>query len=129
MGQPLSYCTKCGTMVGGRHPGESGTFSAGFEPICNDCADMEKSDPTAPPRAPKTSAELAALLPEEPREPTPKPPPPAPPRRGSSRRVRGTMRRSGRFIRRESGNPALMILLGIGVLAAIVLVIVLAGRK
>lgn len=123
-------------MVGGRHPSESGTFTAGFEPICNDCAVLEEHDPTAPPRAPMTPTQLDALIPEQQKTPAHLPGRPASSARNpvsSEPHVHGHQhshrRRSGRFSRRAGGsNPALFVVIGIGVALAVVLMIVLASK-
>jgi hypothetical protein len=125
-------------MVGGRRPGDTGTFTAGFEPLCSNCAEMAANDPTEPPLAPMTPTQLDALVPDEIKRSEPKSPTsvhiqtqaPIVPDRPRPRPRKAThRRRSGRFVARHrpDGSPAVFMVVGAIVLVGI-LIIALAAR-
>jgi hypothetical protein len=121
-------------MVGGRHPSESGTFTAGFEPICNECAEMdppERKDPSSGSRSAMTQDQLDQAVPSRPS--TPVPPAPhvhthshAP---GHVHPKKTHRRRSMRLVRRSAGSNA-GIIIAVVILAVAVLVgLMIAASK
>ncbi len=110
MGEAVSYCSRCGTMIGGRRPGETGAFRAGLEQICPDCDVASKpKNPPKPEGAPTTQSRL--------------------PRRPSTNRRKATRRiPSNRMPARSKSNALLLILLAGGLALAVILVAVLASK-
>lgn len=110
MGEAVSYCSRCGTMIGGRRPGETGAFRAGLEQICPDCDLAAK--PKLPPKTETAPTPPSRLL-----------------RRPSTNRRKATRRiPSNRMPARSKSNALLVLLLAGGLVLVVILVAVLASK-
>lgn len=119
-------------MVGGRHPSESGTFTAGFEPICNECAESSPGkDPSSGSRPAISQTQLDAMIPNRPK--TPAPPPPSTPGHSHGHHPphpkKTHRRRSMRTVRRSSGSNAGLIIVGIILAVGVLIALVVAASK